>query len=232
MAALYPFFTLHMKSLGMTIKETAVISFLLPILSCLAVPLIGGLADRIGHYKWLIVGLTAGHIFCHLLLLGIPGFTTFDVLDARPTPSVDITLPCRTRENAIFTVTDQPPFLEASTCDPTNLTATAESRNELQIDGCRTDCPVAGVRLSEQPSVCFLNATGGGGDYCPKWADLEGQMLRGLVLVSHTPVVEGGPRPSVGEWETAAFRDDEGSLLRSAHCYGKVAGDLLIGNLE
>ncbi|OQV24592.1 hypothetical protein BV898_01652 [Hypsibius exemplaris] len=213
MAALYPFFTLHMKSLGITIKETAVISFLLPVLCCMIIPFLGALAAKIGHYKWIILGLTAGHIFCHLLLLGIPAFQQSDNFGIQDIRHIEIQFPCRSRRNAIFSVEQQ----EFVMCDARNVTVTADALNELQIDSCWTDCPVKNVPRSEQPSVCYKNeATGGKGNYCPKWFDLENQVLKGF---SFDTVLDERSSATGSRWEASQFQNDEGHLLESAHCY-------------
>ncbi|XP_022256184.1 uncharacterized protein LOC111088977 [Limulus polyphemus] len=50
-ATLYPYFTVHLKSLGMSIRETAIIFAVQPLVAFFVAPLIGALADRIGNFK-------------------------------------------------------------------------------------------------------------------------------------------------------------------------------------
>ncbi|XP_022246583.1 uncharacterized protein LOC106463396 [Limulus polyphemus] len=50
-ATLYPYFTVHLKSLGMSIRETAIIFAVQPLVALFVAPLIGVLADRIGNFK-------------------------------------------------------------------------------------------------------------------------------------------------------------------------------------
>ena len=49
MTVLYPYINLHMKSLGMTIQETAVVNAVIPVLFIFTPPLAGFLADKIGN---------------------------------------------------------------------------------------------------------------------------------------------------------------------------------------
>ncbi|XP_076333353.1 major facilitator superfamily domain-containing protein 6-like [Tachypleus tridentatus] len=50
-ATLYPYFTVHLKSLGMSIRETAIVFAVQPLVALFVAPLIGVLADRIGNFK-------------------------------------------------------------------------------------------------------------------------------------------------------------------------------------
>ncbi|GAU94260.1 hypothetical protein RvY_06069 [Ramazzottius varieornatus] len=209
MSALYPFFSLHMRSIGISITETAIISFLLPIISCLVVPLVGSCADRGARYKWCIAGLTIFHVTCHLLLLLIPPIKHIEVRSPVNIPTIDISFPCHTRHNAIFAI----PNHTSMACDGRNLTVTPEAMNEMQIEVCWTDCPVQHV--AHEPSVCWFNASAHG-HYCTKWTEMERQVFKDLVLA---PVYATKNSNKTIGWETAEFKNDEGSLLRSAHCF-------------
>ena len=59
MTVLYPYINLHMKSLGMTIQETAVVNAVIPVLFIFTPPLAGFLADRMGNFRILLSVLTA-----------------------------------------------------------------------------------------------------------------------------------------------------------------------------
>lgn len=48
--ALYPFLTLHMKSLGISITEIGIQFAISPIACLVATPLVGLIADKIGEY--------------------------------------------------------------------------------------------------------------------------------------------------------------------------------------
>ncbi|XP_055356213.1 uncharacterized protein LOC129601438 [Paramacrobiotus metropolitanus] len=64
-AAILPFVTVHMKSLGISVTEIAVIMLLVPILSSIGPTLAGALADRLGNYKIVLVSFTLVSTFLH-----------------------------------------------------------------------------------------------------------------------------------------------------------------------
>ena len=72
MTVLYPFLNLHMKSLGLSILEVAIINAVIPVLFIFTPPLAGFLSDRIGNFRVLLSVLTALGGFGALLLLLIP----------------------------------------------------------------------------------------------------------------------------------------------------------------
>lgn len=72
MTVLYPYINLHMKSLGLSVQEVAVINAVIPILFIFTPPLAGFMADKVGNFRVLLSVLTAlGGAFA-LLLLAIP----------------------------------------------------------------------------------------------------------------------------------------------------------------
>ena len=72
MTVLYPYINLHMKSLGMTIEETAIVNAVIPVLFIFTPPLAGFLADKIGNFRILLCFLTGSGGLVSLLLLLIP----------------------------------------------------------------------------------------------------------------------------------------------------------------
>lgn len=48
---LYPYLTIHMRELGISVEETAVMSAVSPVVSILMPPLAGMIADKIGNFK-------------------------------------------------------------------------------------------------------------------------------------------------------------------------------------
>jgi len=72
MTVLYPYINLHMKSLGMTIEETAIVNAVIPVLFIFTPPLAGFLADKIGNFRLLLCFLTGSGGLVSLLLLQIP----------------------------------------------------------------------------------------------------------------------------------------------------------------
>ena len=72
MTVLYPYLNLHMKSLGISVQEAAIINALVPILFIFTPPLAGFMADRLGNFRILLSLLTALGGLVSLLLLLIP----------------------------------------------------------------------------------------------------------------------------------------------------------------
>merc|ERR1719367_751027 len=72
MTVLYPFLNLHMKSLGISIQETAIVNAVIPVLFIFTPPLAGFLADKIGNFRILLCFLTGSGGLVSLLLLLIP----------------------------------------------------------------------------------------------------------------------------------------------------------------
>ena len=82
MTVLYPYLNLHMKHLGLSVQEVAVINAVIPILFIFTPPLAGFLADKVGNFRVLLSVLTAlGGVFA-LLLLVIP-----DARNTKPYPT-------------------------------------------------------------------------------------------------------------------------------------------------
>ncbi|XP_063588956.1 major facilitator superfamily domain-containing protein 6-like [Penaeus indicus] len=78
-----PYLTLHMQTLGITVKEIAVIYAFLPIASLLGPPISGIIADKFGKYKIVVCFNTLLCVVFHLSLLYVP-----------PRPSNSLTLAC------------------------------------------------------------------------------------------------------------------------------------------
>jgi hypothetical protein len=72
MTVLYPYLNLHMKSLGLSIQEVAIINAVIPVLFIFTPPLAGFLAEKVGNFRILLSILTALGGFFALLLLLIP----------------------------------------------------------------------------------------------------------------------------------------------------------------
>ena len=51
MGVLMPFMTIHMKSLGITVEETAIINGIVPAFSVLSPSIMGMIADKLGNFK-------------------------------------------------------------------------------------------------------------------------------------------------------------------------------------
>jgi len=48
---LYPYLTIHMRELGISVEETAVMNAVTPVIAIIMPPLAGMAADRIGNFR-------------------------------------------------------------------------------------------------------------------------------------------------------------------------------------
>lgn len=48
---LYPYLTIHMRELGISVEEAAIMSAVTPIVAIIMPPIAGVVADRIGNFK-------------------------------------------------------------------------------------------------------------------------------------------------------------------------------------
>lgn len=55
---LYPYLTIHMRELGISVEETAIMSALTPCVAILMPPVAGIVADRIGNFKVNLIALS------------------------------------------------------------------------------------------------------------------------------------------------------------------------------
>jgi hypothetical protein len=168
-AALFPFFTLHMKALGISVTEMAWMLLLLPIVSSIGPPLGGALADRLGNYKLVLIIFTIISVVLHMMLwFAVPGFGTHMVTSSvlsngtefvvRFPCSADGTLP------AVLHLIAPPSGEVLQNCLLTNQWSAAE------ISDCVNDC--SGV--SGDSRICFTAAEGRRTpDTCFDWRDIE-----------------------------------------------------------
>lgn len=68
---LYPYLTIHMRELGISVEETAVMNAVTPVIAIIMPPLAGMAADRVGNFRVSIFSLL---IRCELSLLSLKVF--------------------------------------------------------------------------------------------------------------------------------------------------------------
>ncbi|XP_055331683.1 major facilitator superfamily domain-containing protein 6-like [Paramacrobiotus metropolitanus] len=115
MAGLYPFLIVHMKDIGLTSAESAYINAMLPFVTCIGPPLGGALADKLGNYKVVLIGVNLISIVFHYLIL-------YAVPPARPIRTT-AELPVTNGSLSLF-------------CDSNNAKNLLPP-NEILIDQCR-----------------------------------------------------------------------------------------------
>lgn len=71
-ACLMPYQTIHMKMLGITVEETAIVYTVLPFAQILASPMAGFIADKIGNYKPVLCISLIGTIITSFAMMVMP----------------------------------------------------------------------------------------------------------------------------------------------------------------
>jgi len=72
LVTLYPYLTLHLKSLGFTIEDASLVNSVIPGADIFGPPLAGFLADKLGNFRLFMASLTFFNGASSLLLLAIP----------------------------------------------------------------------------------------------------------------------------------------------------------------
>ncbi|KAK4290038.1 hypothetical protein Pmani_037038 [Petrolisthes manimaculis] len=72
LGCLMAFLTVHMRSIGLTIPELTWINSVLPLTSLIGPPLVGMLADKLGHYRPITIVCMLLAAFLHTALLFVP----------------------------------------------------------------------------------------------------------------------------------------------------------------
>jgi len=72
LVVLYPYLVIHMRSLGLSVEEVAVVNGVIPVADVVGPPMAGFLADKIGNFRVFMSVLTAVSGGASLLLLLIP----------------------------------------------------------------------------------------------------------------------------------------------------------------
>ncbi|TRY69336.1 hypothetical protein TCAL_04104 [Tigriopus californicus] len=76
LVALYPYLTIHMRSLGFAIEDTAIVNSAVPLADVFGPPIAGFLADKIGNFRMFMAVVTFLNGAASLLLLVIPAVKT------------------------------------------------------------------------------------------------------------------------------------------------------------
>ncbi|XP_055331257.1 major facilitator superfamily domain-containing protein 6-A-like [Paramacrobiotus metropolitanus] len=96
MTALYPFLTLHLRSLGLTVTDAAVIYAILPFVSYIGPPLFGYVAHRTGSAKSVLILISLISIGVHVLLwLAVPVVIPTTITYQKVTQQINTELYCK-----------------------------------------------------------------------------------------------------------------------------------------
>ncbi|GAB6027936.1 hypothetical protein CHUAL_002147 [Chamberlinius hualienensis] len=140
-ACLLPYLTVHMRQIGISVEETAIIHSIIPISAFSGPPVAGYFADKFGGYKViLILSLVANALF-HTALLGVPNVST-EIL--RPLDEIRF-------------VPGKEPSLTIVQCpgaDDCQFAINVSLRGDLKYFNCQNECPYSGP-----PEDAVENAT-------------------------------------------------------------------------
>ncbi|XP_058802844.1 uncharacterized protein LOC131670884 [Phymastichus coffea] len=131
---LYPYLTIHMRELGISVEETAIMSAITPFVAIIMPPVAGLIADRIGNFKILLSLFSALGGAAALLLLLVPvGRANMQYPDSIVLATED----CGPDAHFIYGLYQNHP------CD-TKL----EAKTELTLKSCGYACPLGPLNAS------------------------------------------------------------------------------------
>merc|ERR1719300_330272 len=81
LVVLYPYLVIHMRSLGLSVEEVALVNGVIPVADIVGPPLAGFVADRIGNFRVFMSVLTGVSGLASLLLMLIPPKTDSRISD-------------------------------------------------------------------------------------------------------------------------------------------------------
>ena len=55
MVVLYPYLVIHMRSLGLSVEEVAIVNGVVPVADIVGPPMAGFIADRIGNFRYTVI---------------------------------------------------------------------------------------------------------------------------------------------------------------------------------
>ena len=75
MVSLYPYLAIHMRSLGFSVEDTALVNLAIPVADIFGPPIAGFISDKIGNFKIFCALITVLNGASSLLLMAIPSLT-------------------------------------------------------------------------------------------------------------------------------------------------------------
>ncbi|XP_055344541.1 major facilitator superfamily domain-containing protein 6-like [Paramacrobiotus metropolitanus] len=156
-SALLPFMAVHMRSLGITVPQTAIILAVLPFVSAVGPPLGGLIADKIGNYRLVFIVATVLSVTLHLLLYFVtPAYQPPLELSPNETfPVADLSFRCHANGSFGYDVSS------LLGCPQKNKTAVddflaAMDVQHLRLGDCYADCAETNQLAPPQldPAVC------------------------------------------------------------------------------
>ncbi|XP_023220784.1 uncharacterized protein LOC111622606 isoform X1 [Centruroides sculpturatus] len=94
-ATLYPYFTVHLKALGVSIQQLTIIFAIQPVIALFVAPMIGIMADKIGNFKFLFCFFLTFSAITSNCLLTVP-----EIIQTTDYGYVDFNFSCHNQEGA------------------------------------------------------------------------------------------------------------------------------------
>ncbi|GAU92429.1 hypothetical protein RvY_04511 [Ramazzottius varieornatus] len=214
--ALYPFMTIHMKSLGLTLTEIALIYAVMPFVSFVGPPIGGWLADRIGNYKAVFMTFLAFTAVSHVLLMFVPPIAMANTIVDLPLPEFTLTYHC-SNSSSYFSHKEYQPISPNSSASIISLPKHALSTgNEspkvlLQFMRCATTCP-------DIPVLCLYPVDNLSPADCSIYSDFEGRYLtNGSITIN-----------AGGETTWSNFHAEKGQPVSSVACSAATSADCAV----
>lgn len=148
-ACLLPYLAVHMKQIGITVEETAIIHSIIPLSAFSGPPVAGFLADKFGGYKVILIFSLIFNAAFHTALLTVPPVETVFT-----TPLDELQFPFSSE-----------PFLRVNTCEGSadcQLLLNGTIGGHILLNECRVTCAYGGNGHVEESTArprCRHNET-------------------------------------------------------------------------
>ncbi|OWA52404.1 hypothetical protein BV898_16861 [Hypsibius exemplaris] len=145
-SSLYPYLAIHIKSIGITVKQTGLIFTIYPICNCLGGPLAGIIGDKTGKYKLTLISMILLSIVLHLcILFAVPSYRITEPSFNRTFSSVEMHAECNATSILIralpTAVIDSPPDVHDVSCSSTpSLLLHPFPLSSWNRTNCKVDC--------------------------------------------------------------------------------------------
>ncbi|KAK3863611.1 hypothetical protein Pcinc_030637 [Petrolisthes cinctipes] len=213
LGCLMAFLTVHMRSIGLTIPELTWINSVLPLTSLIGPPLVGMLADKLGHYRPITIVCMLLAAFLHTALLFVPSRDSLSGGESWLTLRCDETGAALVVEACQQPCPTPPPVLSPS----------------FRVSGCKEVCRGEGGGAAATEGEVIPEAESGRGYKAPIMSlrSLSGLLhnttLKNLVLTLDYNTTSGPVRLLEETWSSegggSVTSEDEGGGEGQAMCY-------------
>ncbi|XP_055331630.1 uncharacterized protein LOC129583722 [Paramacrobiotus metropolitanus] len=190
-AALYPYLTIHMKSIGISVTQIGLLYAFYPLTVCIGGPLAGVIGDKSGHYKVvLFVFLVLSVIFHGMLYYAVPSYEVQQTQFHHPIKHVQVEMRCDDSVPAASILSYNNATLDFTQCNMSNLTRTG-----MTLWSCTADC-LGGNVHQIGPSILLPSARENNLHELLRYNQILRQPVREVVLANTT----SGGGPHTARW--------------------------------